>query len=248
MVITEKNKYIENPKVKGSGIVCAIPQKGVCPVGCDDCFFQSGRSFLEPLEENLPNMPTEEMADCRIVRINDGNDSNNNQGFVIESSAKYKMKFYNTSIPRNLELFDAPVVLTINPGKKTDTDVNLIDPIPQNLMYVRIRVNTWNLDLVEKAVKYYTEKEIPVVFTFMAYYTSVIPEEHKKNYSYRKRTLNSYNVITPEACDEIMRKYKDNAWVYSCGKNANTFACHRCGNCIREFFHTSEKMRGGIGV
>jgi hypothetical protein len=39
--------YIENPKTKGSGIVCAIPQPGVCPIGCEDCFFQSGRSFLE---------------------------------------------------------------------------------------------------------------------------------------------------------------------------------------------------------
>jgi len=41
--------YKENPKTKGSGIVCAIPQKGICPNRCEDCFFQSGRSY-----ENTP--------------------------------------------------------------------------------------------------------------------------------------------------------------------------------------------------
>lgn len=55
-------RYKENPKTKGSGIIACIPQTGVCPNKCEDCFFQSGRSYLEPLEENLPNMPTVEMA------------------------------------------------------------------------------------------------------------------------------------------------------------------------------------------
>ncbi len=50
--------YKENPKTKGSGIICCIPQTGLCLMKCKDCFFQSGRSYLEPLEENLPNMPT----------------------------------------------------------------------------------------------------------------------------------------------------------------------------------------------
>lgn len=53
--------YIENPKTKGSGIVCAIPQTGVCPIGCEDCFFQSDRSFLEPLDENLPSSGKKEI-------------------------------------------------------------------------------------------------------------------------------------------------------------------------------------------
>ena len=66
--------YIENPKTKGSGIISCIPQKGICPNTCEDCFFQSGRSYLEPLDENLPNLPEE--VDYQIVRVNDGNDSN----------------------------------------------------------------------------------------------------------------------------------------------------------------------------
>ena len=48
--------YKENPKTKGSGIICCIPQKGTCPNNCEDCFFQSGRSYLEPLSENLPRV------------------------------------------------------------------------------------------------------------------------------------------------------------------------------------------------
>ncbi len=47
--------YKENPKTKGSGIISCIPQKGVCPNKCEDCFFQSDRSYLEPLGENLPS-------------------------------------------------------------------------------------------------------------------------------------------------------------------------------------------------
>src|SRR5271169_3089128 len=106
--------YRENPKNRGSGIIAAIPQADTCPMKCPDCFFQSGRSYLEPLAENLPNIPTQEMAEGRVVRMNDGNDSNNHQDLVIQSAAGYKMKFYNTSIPRELYKFDAPVVLTVN--------------------------------------------------------------------------------------------------------------------------------------
>lgn len=75
--------YIKNPKTAGSGIITCIPQTGTCPNQCEDCFFQSGRSYLEPLEENLPNMPPLEMAEGRFVRVNDGNDSNVQRELVI---------------------------------------------------------------------------------------------------------------------------------------------------------------------
>jgi hypothetical protein len=65
--------YIYNPKTKGSGIICCIPQTGTCPNKCEDCFFQSGRSYLEPLEQNLPNIPSLEQVGNQVVRINDGN-------------------------------------------------------------------------------------------------------------------------------------------------------------------------------
>lgn len=236
--------YIENPKTKGSGVLCAIPQKGECPMKCKDCFFQSGRSFLEPLADNLPNLPSVEQAEGMVVRMNDGNDSNVQRSVVLEAASKYKEVFFNTSIP-HLD-FPGPVVLTINPGNTTDTHFHTFKKFESltNLMFVRFRANTWNVELLKQAVAYYTPLGIPVILTFMAYYGEEIPEEHKENYTFRKRTLNSYNVITAEAADQIMKPYKDNNMVYMCGKDVNTFSCKRCGNCLREYYATKERMKG----
>jgi len=244
--------YKTNPKTKGSGIVCAIPQKGRCPQGCADCFFQSGRSFLEPLDENTPNMP--DIRDVvlynRVVRVNDGNDSNVNRALVISETKHFRMKFYNTSIPKDLGEFDAPVVLTINPGKMTDIKWYKFDVIPKNLMFVRIRTNMWNIfNVVEPTIKYYTEREVPVVLTFMAYYDTQdnIPEKSRHNYEFRKRTLNSYNAITTNAWEIVMSLFKYNKYVYSCGKiegEKGDTHCKFCGNCLREYFSTMERIRG----
>jgi len=238
--------YIENPKTKGSGILTCIPQIGKCPVGCEDCFFQSGRSYLEPLEDNLPNIPSEEMAVGRVIRVNDGNDSNSARTVVVGRCQKFPMRFYNTSIPRELGKFDAPVVVTVNPNYMTDVNFYGIDPIPKNLMFVRVRVNTWNLGIVESAVDYYSKREVSVVLTFMAYYAGKIPDEHQKNYVFRKRTVNSYWAITTQAWEDVMARYKYNIWVYSCGKiegEKGTTSCRHCGNCLREYFATMEKLR-----
>lgn len=237
--------YKENPKTAGSGILCAIPQKGTCPMHCMDCFFQSGRSFLEPLEDNLPNMPEFQDSLFRVIRINDGNDSNNQRDLVIESTKKYAMKFYNTSMPMILD-FDAPVVLTLNPAGHTDKDFYKLDPIPDNLMFVRMRVNMWNLELVDEAIEYYTSRQVPVILTFMAYYDLEVPDEYKKYYIFKKRTLNSYWVIRSETWKGIMDKYWKNPNVYSCSKiegELGSRACSRCGNCLREYFATMERLR-----
>lgn len=239
--------YIRNPKLRGSGILACIPQSGICPVGCDDCFFQSGRSYLEPLDSNLPNMPSVDEAKNMIVRVNDGNDSNHKREDVIEAMKPYPMKFYNTSMPKHLEDFDAPVVLTVNPGKKTDKSAALLESIPENLMFVRIRVNTWNLDLVDEVVEHYAKADIPIVLTFMAYYKGDIPEGHKDNYVYRTRTMNSYYAITTDAWESIMSRYKYNKWVYSCGKiegEKGITSCRHCGNCLREYFASIQRMEG----
>jgi len=235
--------YIENPKTKGSGIICAIPQTGTCPQKCSDCFFQSGRSYLEPLDDNLPNLPSLSEAEGRIVRVNDGNDSNYQKTKVIASTNSYKDRFFNTSF-KDLD-FPAPVVLTLNPAGKTDESFWKIEEIPENLMFVRFRSNTWNIYLLDEAIKYYTEKKVPIILTFMAYYNEeeTIPQEHKRYYKFKKRTLNSYWVLTQEGFDLITCHFIDNPYVYTCGKNANTHPCQRCGNCIREYFNTKERMR-----
>lgn len=238
--------YKENPKTKGSGIICCIPQTGTCPMDCSDCFFQSGRSYLEPLADNLPNMPDESLAEGHVIRVNDGNDSNNHPELVMESTTGYKMKFYNTSIPLHLERFDAPVVLTVNPGKMTDVKAHLLDSIPANLMFVRVRVNTWNLDLVDRTVQYYSDRQIPIILTFMAYFINEISAQHEASYVFRRRTMNSYHAITTAAWENIMARYKYNRWVYSCGKiegEKGVTGCRHCGNCLREYFVTMERLR-----
>lgn len=240
--------YKENPKTKGSGIWCAIPQRGTCPNQCEDCFFQSGRSYLEPLDENLPNMPPLSECQQKIIRVNDGNDSNNYRKLVVEAVKPYPMKFYNTSMPHLLSSFDAPVVLTLNPGERTDTDFHRVGNCPQ-LMFVRFRVNTWNLPLCKMAVQYYGDRSTPIVLTFMAYFKGRIPDGHQDNYIYRKRTLNSYWAITTKAWREVMKSFEDTPWekwVYSCGKiegERGTSACARCGNCVREYFVTMERIK-----
>jgi hypothetical protein len=233
--------YIENPKTKGSGVICAIPQSGKCPVGCKDCFYQSGRSYLEPLETNLPNLPPIELTKGKVVRFNDGNDSNNQRELVLEEAKKYEHVFFNTSMMTDLAGFERPVVLTVNPGNLTDVRFHTIFPVPKNLMFVRFRTNMWNLKLCDDAVDFYTSKGTPVVLTFMAYYTEAIPEIYQKYYELKKRTLNEYQVMTQRAWDEVMYRYKDNVLVYSCGKNAGVYSCARCGNCLREYFATINK-------
>jgi hypothetical protein len=231
-------KYIENPKTKNSGIMCVIPQKGTCPQNCSDCFFQAGRSYLEPLNENLPNMP--ESLDWYVYRINDGNDSNNQRELVIDSTQQYKKKFFNTSIPHKLYEFASPVVLTINPSKMTDESFHEVE-YSKNLMFVRFRLNTWNTDLFLDAVRYYSEIEIPVVATFMAYYFSEFLGGHEEYYEFKKRTLNSYWVIKDNHFERLMDPHRSNPYVFSCGKTANIHACRFCGNCLREYYATTHR-------
>lgn len=239
--------YIENPKTKGSGIVAAIPQTGMCPNRCEDCFFQSGRSYLEPLKENLPNIPVR--TEGRVVRVNDGNDSNV-QRETVENVVRvngWRDYFYNTAIPQRLEEFDAPVVLTVNPGKKTESGAYLLKDPPKNLMFVRFRTNTFNLRLADFVIKHYSAREVPIVLTFMAYFNMPVWfRADQPDYVFRKRTLNSYWAITTEAWEQVMKRYRLNCWVHSCGKiegESGTTACRHCGNCLREYFATRERMR-----
>jgi len=234
--------YIENPKTKGSGIICAIPQRGECPNNCEDCFFQSGRSYLEPLESNLPNVPPFEKTLNRIVRVNDGNDSNIDRDIVEQIVAQFTHRFYNTAIPKNLDSFSAPVVLTVNPGSMTDSFWHKVNPIPKNLMFVRFRTNLWNLNLCDEVVDYYSKNETPIVLTFMAYFRKLVQNE---NYIWRKRTLNSYWAITTKGWRQVMQRYENNKWVYSCGKIEGELGdthCRFCGNCLREYFATLERI------
>jgi len=238
--------YHENPKTRGSGILCAIPQDTRCPYECEDCFFQSGRSYLEPLDKNLPNIPPDQWRDF-VVRVNDGNDSSVDFPTVMMRTIRFANKFYNTSNPARLLDYDAPVVLTINPREMTDTDFYKLEMTPLNLMFVRFRTNTWNQDLLRKAVEYYAPLAVPIVLTFMAYHGTAdrIPPDHRHHYMRRIRTKNQYMAITTDAWRSVMEPWIENNWVYSCGKvegeRGNTH-CDRCGNCLREYYVTMDRI------
>jgi len=99
-----------NPKLSGSGIISCRPQTGPCPNGCSNCYYNHP-GYYEDI--NQPNVPTPEEVGSRIVRMNDGHDSNVDRDLVLHTAAQYKDVFFNTSIPR-LD-FPGPVVLTVNP-------------------------------------------------------------------------------------------------------------------------------------
>ncbi|KKM58826.1 hypothetical protein LCGC14_1548860, partial [marine sediment metagenome] len=193
------------------------------------------------------NMPGDQEVSGRIVRVNDGNDSNHQREFVIAQTAHYLRHFYNTSCPDDLEGYGAPVVLTVNPGEMTDKQFFGPPPagVSNNLMFVRVRTNTWNLkEVVDLAIRKYTELDIPVVLTFMAYHEDdSIPSGYHRDYDWRERTLNSYWAITHDAWKRVMARYEDNPLVHSCGTEGVSTACRHCGNCLREYWATVERMR-----
>ena len=244
--------YKYNPKNEGSGIICAIPQSEPCPMKCEDCFFLGGRSYLEPLKDNLPNMPTRKQVGNQVVRVNDGGDSSIDISRVVKDTVKYPLRFYNTSLDNfitDLDSFLEPVILTINPGQLTDINFYRLENIPSNLMFVRVRVNMWNLSIVSGAVNYYSSapsgERVPIVLTFMAYPDDdKIPMIHRHAYTWRKRTLNPYWAINTISWKRVMQMFELNKWVYSCGTEGQygTSLCRFCGNCLREFYATKERM------
>jgi len=226
--------YMENPKTTGSGIVCCAPQTTKCPRGCADCFAQHDGVYA-----TLPNIPPVELTKGRVVRIGDISDAYHQLDCSLAVASKYDDCFLNSSYSKIFdEVSDIPVVLTINPGEMTDVDFYKLDPIPENLMFVRYRANAWNTAMMRAAINYYTSKGIVVILTWMAYTATPIPELYADVYEFRQRTLNSYWCIKEYARRRIERDYGDNDLVYSCGKQ-----CVRCGNCLRGYFETKERMR-----
>lgn len=224
----------ENPKLAGTKIIDVIPQAGKCPMDCLECFYNEG--FYRPLEPLIVSL---EEAKGKIVRVNTGHDSNIQKDLVLRVTEKYKDKFYNTSIPRFD--FPGPVVFTCN---CRDTDFTFIKAKNvSNLMFVRVRVDTWNITrIVDPAVEYYTKRGVPVVLTFMRYREKKNVKKIK-DYYFGKNILNPYWKIKPEAWQRIMDRYKDNELVFSCGSPKSSF-CKDCGNCQGLYLKkTKEEVR-----
>ena len=188
-----------NPKQEGSNLYDCKPQKGLCPLNCNQCFYnRPGAFYVDPEEEHLPTL--EEVGDG-IMRVNSGHDSNFCKKLVVEKTKIYPERFFNTSVP-NFD-FPGPVVYTAN--RKEEEEFHIFEEIPDKLMFVRLRVSNTNLDLIDKAVKSWTNQGVQVVLTFMAYYTYE-PIKNGKDYYlscpecyvYKVRHINSYYCATDE--------------------------------------------------
>lgn len=232
------SEYIQNPKLIGTNIVDCIPQTGECPNQCPECFYNGGR-FFRSLNE--PWMPDLAKVICRglIVRVNSGHDSNFERDMVLAETAKYPRRFYNTAIPRFD--FPAPVVFTCNGGK--DGKLKLVEPV-KNLMFVRVRVNSWDMETIYLAVNHYLmDSGIPVVLTFMRYYDgSRIPEAAKGDYEWVRHISNEYFCLKPVAMMRIMARFKQTG-VRMCGTPWSS-NCVDCRNCEFLYWEAMRRLEG----
>ena len=237
-----------NPKMEGTTFWDCIPQKGACPINCSQCFFnRPGAYYTE-----VPTVPTPEEVGDGIVRVNCGNDSNNQRDLVIETAKKYQRFFFNTSIPRFD--FPGPVVLTANPKEEDwdryampDYHGEWISPA-RNLMFVRLRTSATNLPLIDKAVTAWTAARVPVVITFMAYYDHepAVPEGlvfKEPCYEWRVRHINSYWCPTKGFMRWVMGRYAQNRLVSMCS-SINSAYCRDCRNCETYYLQTMKRLRG----
>jgi hypothetical protein len=191
---------LNNPKLEGSNLLDCIPQTGQCPNNCLECYYNAD-GFFRTKDE--PLIPTLEDAAGKIIRVNSGHDSNIQKELVLETTARYPKKFFNTSMP-NFD-FPAPVVFTCN-GRDTDKSAMMVVDYLDNLMAVRFRTNPWNLGLLEAVMNYYTaQNTIPLTITFMRYTKlELIPEEHQESYEFKESILNTYYILKKEVQEQIL--------------------------------------------
>jgi len=215
-----------NPKQEGSNIWDCVPQTGPCPMGCNQCYYNL-RWYTDMSEPIIPTL--EEVGDG-LVRVNSGHDSNIRKAYVLEVTEKYPRKFYNTSIP-NFD-FPAPVVFTANRVEEIKAPVPMVSHL-DNLMFVRLRVSPTNLSHIYEVAARWSSLGIPVVLTFMRYYTVEVPFI---GYTVKKHVVNTSRGPTRDFMTWVWRYCKDQletkGEILMCG-TLDSPLCKHCGNCER---------------
>jgi hypothetical protein len=211
-----------NPKQAGTPLIDCIPQTGECPVGCAECFYNGGR-FYRTLDE--PLLPTAAEAAGKIVRVNSGHDSNIDRDLVINLTKSFPDKFYNTAIPKFG--FPGPTIFTAN-GK----GLFFLEQCKiSDVMAVRVRFNSWDLDEQDKLICHYHSESTPIIITWLRYYSAeVIPDNHHKNYSWRQSVINEYWTLFPDIKNDLLKPYRSLSNVYSCSPLWSSY-CTNCGVC-----------------
>lgn len=244
---------VRNPKQEGTPFFDCIPQTGPCPVGCNQCFYNRPGAYYVPIDK--PHVPTVEEVGDGIVRMNCGHDSNIQREKVIAQARQYPRFFFNTSLPRYD--FPGPVVLTANPKEEEKSACALPNwhgnewycPAP-NLMFVRLRTSSTNLDLIDAAVAAWTAAKVPVVLTFMAYYDHEprvpfhVREAVKEAcYGWKVRHINSYWCPTKPFMRWVMQRYRGNRLVSMCSSIDSGY-CRNCRNCETHYLQAMKRLRG----
>jgi hypothetical protein len=244
---------VRNPKQADTPFFDCIPQIGPCPIGCNQCFYNRPGAYYVPIDK--PHVPTPQEVGDGIVRMNCGNDSNNQRNLVIETAMQYRRFFFNTSVPRFG--FPGPVVLTANPREELEGSYAMPHwhgddwyAPADNLMFVRLRTSATNLRLVDQAVAAWTAAKVPCVITFMAYYTDhpAIPLDVAAAvsgpcYEWKVRHINSYWCPTKNFMRWVMDRYRDNRLVSMCS-SFNSAYCRDCRNCEIHYLQTMKRLRG----
>ncbi len=245
-----------NPKQEGSNLYDCRVQIGLCPNGCNQCFYNRLGAYYENIEKpHKPQIMPEGSFDKGhgIVRMNCGHDSNIEREKVIEAAKHYNNVFFNTSIP-NFN-FPGPVVFTANSNE--EDPAALIDAQDiHNLMFIRLRVSATNLEFIRRAVEHFTTEPIPVVLTFMAYYNMEPPgctpayQEPDlfmwgttPGYIWKKRHINSYWCPTPAFMRRTLKDIQKigGRLVTMCGTPDSPW-CRDCRNCETYYWQTKKYL------
>lgn len=226
-----------NRKLEGSNIVECIPQVGRCTLDCPVCFFNA---FYD--DYDLPVIPNanEVNAKGQIVRVNTVNDSNLYRCTVIDTTAKYKHKFYNTSMSMIIG-FPSPVVLTVNPRLGVEFFIDTRHA--HNLMFVRIRhgdIST--VPAVRRLIDHYLQLNVPIVLTFNRYLSKVISNSYEKH----RHINHQWWELTRRAKIDVIDVYAGTG-VRTCGTLVSNL-CIDCGNCEDLYWRWWAKNKGGSHV
>ena len=174
--------------------------------------------------------------------MNSGHDSNFNWLYVIESTKLYPRRFFNTSIPEFN--FPDPVVFTANPQEEYAVPNHCIpEELIKNLMFVRLRVSSSNLNYVSVAAKKWGERGVPVVLTFMRYFEEeAFAWQVKNQYTLRKHIKNSYWCPTEEFMKmALMFVRLSNPKVEMCGTPTSS-RCKDCLRCEKYYYEAKGRM------
>jgi hypothetical protein len=211
-------------------------------MNCNQCYYNRPGAYY--IDTDKPLIPGVEGVGDGIVRVNSGHDSNIDKGRVIKVAKRYKHFFFNTSMP-NFD-FPGPVVYTAN---KCEEKLACIPrDCVSNLMFVRLKVSSTNLNYVEAAIALhqYFNKYVPIVLTFMRYYDykPSEPAGGEKWYEYKKHIKNDSWCPTTHFKTAVMNRMKKigGRLVTMCGTIDSNY-CRDCKNCETYYWQTIKHMR-----